>query len=483
MVSPRFVHVRTAESSAQERLLRGGIAAIRDELQVSEEFPAEVLRTAEAAAASPRLPDLDRTDLELVTIDPPGARDLDQALHIARDGDGFTVHYAIADLGAFITPGDVVDVEANLRGQTLYGADSKIPLHPPVLSEDAGSLLPGLDRPSLLWTIRVGSDGVLVDGRVERAMVRSREQMTYDEAQEEIDGGNASQTLALLAEVGPLRMAREAARGGVSLPLPEQEIAIDEAGNWQLEFRRMRPVEEWNAQISLLTGIAAARMMVENRVGIVRTLPPADDRSVQRLRRTARGLGIEWPVEWTYPEFVRSLDPASSKHAAMVVACTRLFRGSGYEAFVGEVPDYTWHAAVASDYAHVTAPLRRLVDRYAGEVCVALSAGESVPEWVLDRLPELPATMRTSGTLAGRYEREVLNLTEAVLLAGRVGEKFTATVLEVDEKNPTKGDITIADPAVEARVTGEGELPLGESVDVVLTDADPVTRTIRFALP
>ena len=64
--------------------------------------------------------------------------DLDQALHIERDGDGYVVHYAIADVAAFVTPGDPVDVEANRRGETLYGADSKVPLHPKVISEDAG---------------------------------------------------------------------------------------------------------------------------------------------------------------------------------------------------------------------------------------------------------------------------------------------------------------------------------------------------------
>ena len=84
--------------------------------------------------------------------------DLDQALHIERDGDGYVVHYAIADVAAFVTPGDPVDVEANRRGETLYGADSKVPLHPKVLSEDAGSLLPDQVRPALLWTIKVDDD-------------------------------------------------------------------------------------------------------------------------------------------------------------------------------------------------------------------------------------------------------------------------------------------------------------------------------------
>ena len=105
----------------------------------------------------------------------------------------------------------------------------------------------------------------------------------------------------------------------------------------------------------------------------------------------------------------------------MVVACTRLLRGSGYVAFDGEVPADPQHAALASEYAHVTAPLRRLGDRYAGEVCLALCAGEDVPGWVTERLHGLPATLQHSGQRSRRYERAVLDLVEAALLRGAGG--------------------------------------------------------------
>lgn len=481
MATARYVRVHPAEGFPGEQSLREGIVEVQRELALSPEFPPEVLEVARAAVTAPRLPELDRTDLEFVTIDPPGARDLDQALHLERDGDGYVVHYAIADVGAFVTPGDAVDLEANRRGQTLYGADSKVPLHPPVISEEAGSLLPDAVRPALLWTIRLDAAGERTHVDVERALVRSRAQLSYAEAQAAIDEGRADTSLQLLAEVGPKRLALEAARGGVSLPLPEQEIVVSNE-QWCLEFRSMTPVEEWNAQLSLLTGMAAASLMVEAKVGLLRTLPPAQQRDVERLRGIARGLRIDWPISMTYPEFVRALDPTQPRHAAMVVACTRLFRGSGYEGFKGTLPEHTGHSAVGGNYAHVTAPLRRLVDRYAGEVCLAISAGVEVPAWVLDKLESLSQVMRESGTLAGRYERAVLDLTEAVLMHDRVGERFTATVLEVDEKNPGRGDITIPEPAIEARISGDRPLPLGEEVTVVLVEADPAARKVRFEL-
>ena len=110
--------------------------------------------------------------------------------------------------------------------------------------------------------------------------------------------------------------------------------------------------------------------------------------------------------------------PAST--AAMVNACTRLLRGSGYVAFDGETPADPQHAALASEYAHVTAPLRRLGDRYPGEVCLALCAGTEVPDWVRAALPGLPKTLQASASRANTYEGAVLDLVEAGVLRLRL---------------------------------------------------------------
>ena len=487
MSSSRVVRVRT-DDSAVVTTLRQGIEQIQAELEVTPQFPPEVQEAAERAVAAPRLPELDRTDLPFVTIDPDGARDLDQALHVQRDAErpgGYVLHYAIADVAAFVTAGDPIDLEAHRRGQTLYGADSKVPLHPPVISEDAASLLPDQVRPALLWTIRVDADGEGTDVHVERALVRSTAQLTYEGAQAAIDDGSASEVLMLVKEIGEKRLLRDAARGGVSLPLPEQEVDTTvegEPGSWRLEFRTLLPVEQWNAQVSLLTGFGAATLMVYARVGVLRTLPPPDPRDVQRLHRTARALGVDWPAEQLHPDFIRSLDPTNPAHAAVIVASARLLRGSGYVAFDGEVPAEPQHSALASEYAHVTAPLRRLVDRYGGEVCVALCAEQAVPDWVLAALPALPDEMRTSGQKASAYERAVVDLVEAGLLTGRVGETFEGVVVTVDDKDDKRGKVSVGSLGVEAPLTGTVSLPLGHDVTVRLAAADVATRAVRFEL-
>jgi len=140
------------------------------------------------------------------------------------------------------------------------------------------------------------------------------------------------------------------------------------------------------------------------------------------------------------------------------------------------------HSALAAQYTHATAPLRRLVDRYTGEVCLALCAKQPVPAWALAALPGLPDTMQASGHRAGQYESAVLNLAEAAALAPRVGEVFDGAIVEVARGDPAKGTVIVRNPAVEAGVSGSGNLTLGADVRVSLVEADPVRRVTRFEL-
>jgi len=131
---------------------------------------------------------------------------------------------------------------------------------------------------------------------------------------------------------------------------------------------------------------------------------------------------------------------------------------------------------VAAEYAHATAPLRRLVDRYVSEVCLSLCAGEEVPGWVRSALPALPAEMAESDRRARALERESLALMEAVVLRDAVGQEFDAVV--VDVRDGGGGTVQLADPAV--RAAFDGELPLGERLRVRLAEADVERRSVRF---
>src|SRR4051795_13309504 len=207
---------------------RAGFDQVRREADVPERFAAAVRAEAAAAAAGAAFGDRDRVDVPFVPIDPPGSRDLDQALHIERRGDGHRVRYAIADVGAFVTRGGALDRDTHARGVTVYAPDEKAPLHPPVLSEGAASLLPGEWRPAVLWTFDLDATGALAATDVRRAVVRSIEQHTYAD----VPAGVA----AVLREVGERRLARERERGGVRLAVPEQEVVRGD-GSWTVRYR------------------------------------------------------------------------------------------------------------------------------------------------------------------------------------------------------------------------------------------------------
>lgn len=451
-----------------------GFARIRAEHEVPVDFSAAALEEAVAAtSAGDPYERRDLTDLPFVTLDPPGSTDLDQAMHLERRGTGYRVRYAIADVGAFVRPGGALDAAAHARVQTVYCPDTRVPLHPPVLSEDAASLLPGVARRAVVWELDLDADGERTAVRVERGTVRSVARLDYPTEQARLDTGlGPDEPMSLLAEVGALRARLERERGGVSLGRPEQEVVQHDDGHWDLGYRASLPLEDHNAQISLLTGMAAAELMVGAGVGVLRTMPGADERDVRRLRRQALALGVPWPAGRTYGEVLADVDHASPEGAAFLAAATALFRGAAWTPFRGAVPAPAEHGAIAAPYAHVTAPLRRLVDRYGLETCLAACGGHEVAPWVLEALEGLGPTMAEGARRASAVDRACVDLVEAAVLRDRVGEEFDGVAL--DERT-----VQLAAPAVVARTEGDA-LPEGEHVRLRLVAADVTERRVAF---
>ncbi|MGL5405836.1 MAG: RNB domain-containing ribonuclease [Propionibacteriaceae bacterium] len=458
--------------------IAAGIARLRSELEIPAEHSEQALAQAHQVALAAPVIGVDMTSIPFITIDPAGARDLDQAMFIERSGDGYIVRYAIANVAAWVTPGSVLDQEVHQRGCTYYAPSNNVPLHPVELAHQAASLLADeIARPAYVWTLQVAADGEVTTATVERAMVKSIAQRTYRDCQDDLDAGTASEIIKLLAEVGIRREKLEMLRGGISLPIPEQEI-IEKDGSWALEYRSSLPVEGWNAQISLMTGMAAAQMMMAAKVGVLRTLPAADDASLGRLRGAAKALRISWPQDMDYATFVRSLDPEKSQHLTMLNQCAQLFRGARYQSFDGELPaEDCQHHALAAYYAHTTAPLRRLVDRYVLEICAALCAKEPIPQWCLSALATLPQEMEVCDKRAKKYERGVVNLVEAMVMSSRVGQQFRGTCLD-GTRHGEEGVVLLDDPAIEG--TCRGKIAFGAEVEVTLVAVDVAQGTVLF---
>jgi exoribonuclease R len=466
-VPPR--RARLASTAQSE--LSDALADLRAHLGLPDAFPADALAEAERAAATvPIAPEAsglaDLRSVPFLTIDPAGSTDLDQAVHLERTATGGILQYAIADVPAFVAMDGALDAEARHRGQTLYAPDGRIPLHPPVLSEDAASLLPGRDRRAYVWRFELDTGARPLSTTLTRAVIRSREQWSYADAQQAVDAGSAPETLANLPWFGAERAARESERGGASLNLPETRIVATPEG-YTLEADEGVALEDAGAQVSLLTGMAAAELMIAARVGILRTMPPASDKDVAAFRAQTVGFGLPWADGVAYGDYLRDL-PRTPLGRVVREHAASLFRGAGYAAFDGALPPVTTQAAIAAPYAHVTAPLRRLVDRWALIVCEAVANGREVPEEVRASLTELPAIMAASSRVASQLDREAVDRVEAALLRGREGEVFEAIVLR---RRDSGTRVAITDPPVEATVTAVDAEP-GSLVRVRLERTD-----------
>ncbi len=498
-------------------LLEADFQLIRDELKVPRIFPDAVLREAEAAAGRNPLADStssfdDQLMIPFVTIDPPGSRDLDQAFYATRSESGYLVRYAIADVGFFVQRGSAIEKEAWNRGLTLYSPDIKTTLYPPALSEGCASLLPGELRPAVVFSFTLDATGGVIGLTIVRSLIRSRAQLTYQEVslhlsnEREQSGSGAlkgqewSLSLLLLEEIGRHRKRIEAERGGVNLRIPSQQVERWSTAltGYRLAFEMASDVEEWNAQISLMTGIGAAQLMIEHGVGLLRTLaPPRSDR-MRGLRLTAKALAVPWPIEMDYDDFVRSLDPLNPTHAVMLHQAARVTGGARYQAFTGGPSQHDLHSGLATFYAHATAPLRRLADRYVLDLLCSLSSDLEPDTELVQALTELPQVMTEADSLSRRLESALVDYVEARLMQDRVGEVFSAVIIALRENGLV---VQIAEPPIRTLIpasifqsenlphlsddgmtlnTGNQQYQLGQSLQLKLDSVDLLARQLSL---
>ena len=449
-----------------DAVLAAGLATIRAQYQVPADFPAEVKAAAEAAAKRPLDGHVDRTDRPFVTLDPASSPDLDQAFTIEAAGHDLLLHYAIADVAWFVDEGGPIDAEAWRRGTTLYLPDGKARLYPAVLSEQAASLLPDGPRPAVIFTVRIDPEGKTGLDGAERAVIRSRAKLAYATARDaDLPPG--------FAELSRRVQAAEQERGAARVDPPEQEVASAN-GHYQLVFRERYAAEDRNAALSRAANLAIADALQAHHTGLFRVMAGPDERAVKRLRFTARALGIAWPADTPLKDLERGLDPADPKQAAFMAAIRRAGEGAGYVPYrEGVVP---WHAALAATYAHATAPLRRLADRYVVQATLAIANGAPVPEAVSAAFERLPKAMAVADARGAQIERAVVDLAETVMLQGCEGEVFQAVVTDLDERGAR---IQLNDLPIVVRVAAHHVDP-GDTLRVKLLAADPAARRLTF---
>jgi exoribonuclease R len=444
-----------------------GLRGVRRQFKVPADFPPTVLQAADAATKRAPTAHVDRTSWPFVTLDPATSTDLDQAFHIETAGNDVLLHYAIADVAWFVDGGDPLDVEAWERGATQYLPDGKAGLYPPALAEGAASLLPDGPRPAIVFHVRVDANGQSKLDGAERSVVHSRAKLAYETVQ-------PTQLPAAFPELARRIAAAEEARGAARVEPPEQQVHALDSGGYDISFQPRLPSEDDNAAMSLATNLAVADALFAAGTGLFRVMPEPDQRAEQRLRHTARALGIDWSADMTLRDFERSLDVKTPKAAALLMAIRRAGGGATYVPFIaGQRP---WHSAMAATYAHATAPLRRLADRYVVMAALAIANGQPLPDEIAEAFPKLPVVMKLADDMGNQIERAVIDLAEVALLSSQSQRTFGAVVTDVDDRG---AHIQLCDLPVVTRVNVHNVEP-GDDIRVRVVSTDIPSRTAKL---
>ncbi len=476
-------------------------------------FKRETLNEAEAAKPATLAHREDWRKVPFVTIDPPDAKDHDDAVHAEPDGKGgFVISVAIADVAHYVTPGSALDREAAVRGNSVYFPDRVVPMLPERISNDLCSLRPQEDRAALAVRMIVGSDGRKKSHTFHRIMMRSAARLSYQQTQWAISGRTDEDTEALVTPVlTPLYAAYEALararaeRAPLDLDLPERKILLTAHGTVdrvimpeRLEAHRL--IEEF----MILANVAAAETLEKARIPLIYRVhdEPAMERVVA-LREFLQTLDINFPKAGALrPEaFNRVLSQVKGRDAEQLVN-EIVLRSQAQAEYAAD--NYGHFGLNLRRYAHFTSPIRRYADLIVHRGLIrALDAGHGALPEAADRkqLAEIAAQISSAERRAMLAERETTDRLIAHYLADRVGASFDGRISGVTRAGLfVKLHETGADGFVPARTIGDeyfhydekshamvgrhsGETyRLGDSVTVKLVEAAPVAGALRFEL-
>jgi ribonuclease R len=484
---------------------------------IPQVFSAAALREAEDAQPATLKGREDWRDLPLVTIDPPDAKDHDDAVHAAPDPDpsnqgGFIVHVAIADVAFYVRPGSALDRDALTRGNSVYFPDRVVPMLPERISNNLCSLVPGEPRGALAVRMVIGSDGRKRSHSFHRVLMRSAAKLNYAQAQAAIDGRPDDTTGPLLEPIlKPLytayalvKLARDE-RDPLDLDLPERKILLKADGT----VDRVVVPERLDAhklieEFMILANVAAAEMLEKKALPLIYRVH--DEPSQEKVHNLA--------------EFLKTLDLPFAKAGALRPALfNRVLgqvRGEDYEPLVNEVvlrsqaqaeysaENYGHFGLNLRRYAHFTSPIRRYADLIVHRALIrALGLGEgALPETeTLETLSEVAAQISVTERRAMKAERETADRLIAHFLADRIGATFQGRISGVTRAGLfVKLSDTGADGLIPIRTLGteyfnydetrhalvgsrSGAMHrLGDVVDVRLVEAAPVAGALRFEL-
>ena len=482
---------------------------------IPDAFPDAVVAEADACLAAPMGAREDLRDLPLLTIDPPDARDRDDAVCAEPDIDptnpgGFVLWVAIADVAHYVTPNSALDREARKRGNSSYFPDRVVPMLPDILSGDLCSLHEHVDRACLAVRMVIDAQGQKLRHAFTRGLMRSKGALSYGQVQAAQDGFGDATTAPLLGGIASLYGAYAAlkrartSRQPLELDLPERKIVLGEDGkvssvSFAERFDAHRLIEEF----MVLANVAAAEELIRlKRPLLFRVHEEPGPQKLDALREVAEASGFTLAkgqvLKTAHLNRLLSQAEGSEFAELMNISTLRSMTQAYYS------PDNFGHFGLAlRNYAHFTSPIRRYSDLIVHRALISAHGWgkDGLSVWDMENLGETGKLISDTERRSMAAERDTTDRYLAAYLSDRVGAEFTGRISGVQKFGLfVKLDETGADGLVPIRSVGReyyrydeasqtltgadsGQIiGLGQRVLVRLAEATPVTGGLTLDL-
>ncbi len=393
---------------------------------------------------------IDLRQVPLFTVDPDDARDHDDAIWAAWDGENFEAWVAIADVASYVTSGTVLDASARERAFSIYLPDRAIPMLPSALSSSACSLVPDEDRLCLAVHLRMDAAGAVLDAQVVEGVMRSRARLTYSGVavamkwmapctDDKVHGLESSLRLELETadRLASLMRKRRLRRGALDLQVPEAEIIIDASGA-PIDVKRrasdpgVRRAYQLIEEFMLAANEAVATWLLERHVETVfRVHPLPDETKLERLAALCEALGIEFELDdaMDAKRLGAFLKRVAKHPLAEIVGmhALRSLKQASYDA------SNIGHYGLASQaYLHFTSPIRRYPDLLVHRAVKSSLHDARLPEELREeRLREIALHCSKRERQVADIEREINDIYRAILMRSHISEVVHGTVVEI----------------------------------------------------